>query len=109
MMSKIKVMNVQDLQEGTKKKVVVDNKAVMIANIAGEFYAISDKCPHLGGSLSAGILEGNMITCPLHHASFDVRTGKAEKMPQIAFMKFNVKDAKSIAVFVEGDEVFIEL
>ena len=58
------------------KHVETGGKEVCIANVSGKFYAIGDRCPHMNASLSMGILEGTIITCPLHFSRFDVTTGK---------------------------------
>lgn len=44
---------------------------------SGEVYAIEDKCPHLGGPLSQGIVHGSRVTCPLHNMVIDLSTGGA--------------------------------
>ena len=51
-------------------------KEIMIANIDGKYYAISDRCRHSNASLSMGSLNGKVVTCPLHGAQFDVTTGR---------------------------------
>ena len=66
---------------GTHK--VVDANDVMIAvfNVGGKFYAIEDVCTHDGGILTGGPVNGCIITCPRHGATFDVRTGAALSAP----------------------------
>ena len=49
---------------------------VAVFNADGELFAIDDTCTHQDASLSEGWLEDCMIECPLHAASFDLRTGK---------------------------------
>ena len=49
---------------------------VAIFNVGGELFALENTCPHQGGPLADGWLEGPMITCPWHGWCFDVRTGK---------------------------------
>ena len=39
-------------------------------------FASQAECPHLQGPLAGGMLGGAVILCPLHHRSFDLRTGK---------------------------------
>lgn len=108
-MAFVNVLKVKEIPVGTKKKVVVNGTAVMIANVGDKFYAMDDKCPHMGGSLSEGKLEGNIISCPVHHASFDVTNGKAEDKAKIAFIKMKVKDGRSIPVKVEGEDILVDL
>lgn len=108
-MAYVKVLVVEDILAGTKKKVEVNGKQVFIANLDGIFFAMADKCPHMGGSLAEGSLEGNLIVCPRHHAKFDVTTGKAVGNAKIAFLKVKVNDAKTIPVKVEGNDILVNM
>src|SRR6266702_1670599 len=56
--------------------VAIDRERIMLANVAGEFYALRDMCGHRNAPLSRGKLDGHVVECPLHFAQFDVRTGK---------------------------------
>ena len=44
-------------------------------NVDGKICAISDSCPHAGGSLGMGKLDGTIVSCPVHGMKFDVITG----------------------------------
>jgi nitrite reductase/ring-hydroxylating ferredoxin subunit len=57
----------------------VEGKEIMIANIDGQYYALSDRCGHANASLLKGSLNGKVVTCPLHGAQFDVTTGRKVK------------------------------
>jgi nitrite reductase/ring-hydroxylating ferredoxin subunit len=63
------------------KHVEVDGKEVLIANVSGKFYAISDRCRHMNALLSMGNLTGNIVTCHFHGAKFDVTNGKKLSEP----------------------------
>jgi 3-phenylpropionate/trans-cinnamate dioxygenase ferredoxin subunit len=69
------VENVNEIAPGTCSLIDVDGTAVAVFNLGGEFFAIKDACPHDGGELSDGELEGEEIICPRHGARFSVRTG----------------------------------
>jgi Ferredoxin subunits of nitrite reductase and ring-hydroxylating dioxygenases len=43
--------------------------------VGDDFYATQARCPHMGGNLLKGTLEGSVITCPLHASQFDVTDG----------------------------------
>ena len=49
---------------------------VMLCRVNGQLHAIEDRCSHAESTLSDGFLEGVYVTCPLHFAQFDVRTGR---------------------------------
>ena len=106
-MEYVKAALTTELAAGSKKKVMIGNKAILLANIDGAYYAIDNTCPHLGGSLADGKLEGSHIVCPRHGSIFDVKTGKALNGGKLVFIHFTVKDTTSFPVKVEGMDIFI--
>jgi 3-phenylpropionate/trans-cinnamate dioxygenase ferredoxin subunit len=90
-----------DIPPGTAKRVEVDGVEVLLCNVDGELYAVEDVCTHDGGQLDQGVLEDNIIECPRHGATFDVRTGAALTLPA-------TEPLPTYRVRVEGDDVFIE-
>ena len=60
---------------GTTREIMVDGTAVLLARVGPLLFAVDAICPHLGGLLSDGTLEGRRLTCPVHSAVFDVGTG----------------------------------
>lgn len=68
-----------EIPEGKMQKFEVGGKEIIIANVGGKFYAVSDRCGHSNASLSKWVLSGNIVTCPLHGAQFDVTTGRKVK------------------------------
>lgn len=78
----------------------VDGEVVLLARLADGFHAVEAFCTHYGGPLAKGLLVGDEVRCPWHHACFSVRTGAALKAP--AFSALGVW-----RVEVVGDEVFV--
>ncbi len=78
-----------------------DGEEIVIANVAGEYFAFSDTCTHEGGPLSDGELEGHIVTCPWHFTPFDVKTGEAQE-GGVTDDPISVYEVR-----VEGDEVQI--
>jgi nitrite reductase/ring-hydroxylating ferredoxin subunit len=76
----IQVCALTDLPPGESARVVA-HVPVAVFNADGELFAIDDTCTHQDASLSEGWLEDCMIECPLHAASFDLRTGKPTGPP----------------------------
>jgi 3-phenylpropionate/trans-cinnamate dioxygenase ferredoxin subunit len=103
----VRVADKAELPEDKMMIVVVGGKEVLLANVDGSYYAIANKCTHLGGSLAKGVLEGSIVTCPRHGSRFDVKTGKAVRGAQIGFIKMNVKDEESYVVKVEGTNILV--
>ena len=61
--------------EGSSKEVMVGTTAVLLVRSGGAVFAVDAVCPHLGGLLADGFLDGARLTCPEHAAVFDVRSG----------------------------------
>ncbi len=71
----VKVGSVADIPPGSAKLVEVEGKRIAVFNVGGRYYAIDDTCPHRGGPLSEGTLQGEVVTCPWHGSKFNVATG----------------------------------
>ena len=70
------VFKIDDLPPGKRRKVDIGDEEILIANVKGEIYAVSDRCGHMGASLSVGEFVNSEIECPLHGTIFDMQTGK---------------------------------
>lgn len=103
---------------GTMKLVIVDKREVLIVNVQEEYYALSNKCPHAGGSLAEGRLESNIITCPKHGLGIDVITGQIvvedvddddddDDEKKIQFLNFKGKDERSYQIKIDDTSIFI--
>jgi 3-phenylpropionate/trans-cinnamate dioxygenase ferredoxin subunit len=79
----ITIASVDDLPNGERLFVDIDEEKIVIFNIAGSYYAIADVCSHDDGPVGDGELNGYEITCPRHGAVFDVRTGQVLSLPAI--------------------------
>lgn len=80
-MGLVKVASTKDLEQGKMIGVEVGGKEVFIANMGGKYYAIGNRCTHMGCMLSDGTLRGENVTCPCHGSVFDVKTGNVVKGP----------------------------
>ncbi len=94
---------------GSMQEFEIDGQTVLVANIDGQFYATKGKCPHMGGALAKGKLEGRIVTCPRHGARFDVTTGKTLSGPKIGFLKLSTRDLPAYPVKVEGTGIQIDM
>ncbi len=76
----IEVCPVGDLGPGRRRVVVANNRQVVVVNAAGHYYGISNRCSHARGPLGEGDLnlDGDRctLTCPWHHAIFDLANGE---------------------------------
>ena len=109
---------VADLPEGTHRVVEVDRRKIGVFNVAGQFYALPNLCPHQLGPLCSGKVsgtltasresdwkiqweqEGEIVTCPWHGLEFHIPTGQC-----LAFSEIRLRSYK---IWVEGDHIKIQ-
>jgi 3-phenylpropionate/trans-cinnamate dioxygenase ferredoxin subunit len=70
------VATVDDMQSGAMKMVNIGGHEYLLAKVENKYYAADNRCPHMGGNLSLGKLEGTIVTCPLHGSQFDLKDGR---------------------------------
>ena len=54
-------------------------------------FAIADRCPHLGGPLSQGIVHGDRVTCPLHNLIIDLSSGSAIEPDEGCVARYDIR------------------
>ncbi len=97
-----KIATTGEVAPGEVKQYTVEERPVALCNVEGEFHAFEDICTHQFTHLSEGELEGDRITCPLHGAKFDVKSGEALTLPAL-------KPVPKHEVKVEGGNVYVAL
>ena len=82
---------------------VVDaaGKSIALFNVGGTFYATDNGCPHRGGPLGEGDVDGTVVICPWHGWRWDVTSGANANNPAIKVPCFSVT--------LEQDEIFVDL
>jgi len=92
-----------ELPPGSVLAVEVEGNEICLANADGEIYAVKNNCTHRDFPLSDGTIHGGAtIECAWHGARFDLKTGRAIRLPAI-------KPVKTYDVKVENGEIFVKL
>ena len=95
----VKMATLDELPPGAAKEVEYEGRVYALFNVDGVISAIDGICPHQGGPLADGAVEGTTVTCPWHGWQFDVQTGKTPLGSKIKQAVFEVK--------VEGQDVLV--
>ena len=112
----VQVGKTSELQDGTMKEVLTQGREILLARVGNKYYATDSRCPHMGGNLSQGKLEGTVVTCPLHGSQFDLIDGKVVRwlkgsgiISAIGRVLKSPKQLTTYQVNVEGDRILVEL
>ena len=90
-----------DCPPGSARECIAAGRIVALFNVEGKFYALDGMCPHQGGPLGKGRLQGCIITCPWHGFQFDVTSGQHQTSRSLVHPSFPVRVMK--------DEVQVEV
>jgi NADPH-dependent 2,4-dienoyl-CoA reductase/sulfur reductase-like enzyme/nitrite reductase/ring-hydroxylating ferredoxin subunit len=72
-----------ELPEGEPFAGHADGEGVVLVRRGDEVFALGGTCTHYGGPLAEGLVEGETLRCPWHHACFSLRTGEAVAAPAL--------------------------
>ena len=77
----VKVADTSDIELGHSISVEVEGINILISNTEEGFFAVKDLCTHAFSPLYGGYIQGTLISCPLHGAVFNLKTGEAMSPP----------------------------
>jgi len=100
-MARIVVAKIEEVPAGQARVFEAGGRSVAVCNVAGTHYAIDNSCPHRGGPLGEGDVDGAVVVCPWHGWRWDVTTGANANNPAIRVPCFPVS--------VERGEILVEL
>jgi nitrite reductase/ring-hydroxylating ferredoxin subunit len=98
---RVRVAATGELTPGEARVVDAGGRSVAVFNVDGRYYAIDNTCPHRGGPLGQGDLEGAVVACPWHAWRWDVRTGANTNNPALTLACFPVTE--------DAGHVYVEL
>ena len=90
----------REFRSGEGRTVEVDGRPVAVFRIDGSYYAIDDRCSHMGGPLGQGRVVGGCVVCPWHGARFELGSGRVKAPPA-------GRDVACFPVKRDGDDVFV--
>src|SRR5499427_3316238 len=76
-------ISISEISDGGMLAGQVGGEAVLVARRGNELFAVSSTCTHYGGPLAEGLMVGDTVRCPWHHACFSLRTGEALRAPAL--------------------------
>lgn len=97
----LSALAVADLPPGQAREVTLGGQVIALFNVAGTFHALPGRCPHRGGPLGQGFVDGAQVSCPWHNWTFDVTTGENVASPDLKIARLEVK--------VESGQVLVKL
>jgi len=104
-----KITTVDDISKGGMKSFIIKDKEILIANVDGEFFAMDNRCSHMGGNLSEGTFEGDVVICPRHGSRFNVRNGEAIQGPKIFVIRLATKNLSIYPLEIKENDIMIEV
>ena len=112
----VEVLKVDGLKDGQMKEVKAGGRDVLLAKVGGKFYVAENTCPHMGGKLAQGKLEGTVVTCPVHASQFELKDGSVIRWTNwpgvvVAVTKL-MRRPRAIKIYpvkMEGDKVLVEV
>ncbi|MFC1729428.1 Rieske (2Fe-2S) protein [candidate division KSB1 bacterium] len=87
----VKVARTGSVPENGGIVVRVEGRPIAVFYKNGSYYATDDTCPHEGGSLGQGEVEGDIVTCPWHEWRFNIKTGESLELPGYSIATYPVK------------------
>jgi 3-phenylpropionate/trans-cinnamate dioxygenase ferredoxin subunit len=112
----IEIAKTDELHDGEMKEVSAGRRGILLARTGDTYYATDVRCPHMGGNLAKGKLEGTIVTCPLHGSQFDLSTGQVvrwlKKSGPLQNLSKAIKHERPLTTYtvkVEGSSIKVEI
>jgi len=111
----VSVCKTDALAQGAAAKFDVGGQAIVLFHLTDGYFATQRRCPHMFAPLDRGSVVDGKVVCPLHKASFDIRTGAVKnwacwpKGIQLLDFIRPSKDLKTFLVKVEGGQVWVDV
>ena len=104
-----KITTVDEISIGGMKSFIIKDKEILIANVDGNFFAMDNRCSHMGGNLSDGTLDGDVVVCPRHGSRFNIKTGEAVQGPKILVIRLSTKKLNTYPLKIQENDIMIDV
>jgi 3-phenylpropionate/trans-cinnamate dioxygenase ferredoxin subunit len=112
----VQIGRVNELKRGDMTMVMVNGQEILLARVDDTYYAADNICPHMGGKLANGKLEGTVVTCPRHSSRFDLTDGHVVRWLSGAGIFSTIgrvlKSPRPLTVYktkLEGEKILAEI
>jgi 3-phenylpropionate/trans-cinnamate dioxygenase ferredoxin subunit len=96
--------------------VTVEGREILLSKVGDNYYSADNSCPHMGGNLSHGKLDGTIVTCPRHHSQFDLKDGHVIRWTDWNGLKLSLgkilrspRPLNTYNVKIEGEKIMVDL
>ena len=97
----VRIARLEDLGPNGAAEFEHDGRIIALFLVGGEIFAIDGICPHQGGPLAQGLVEGTIVTCPWHGWQFDLRDGRNPTFRTVTQPCFEVR--------IDGEDILIKM
>ena len=98
MAERVRIAARGEISPGEGKVVVALGRVLALFHVEGKYFALDNSCPHRGGPLGEGHLDGGVVVCPWHGWRFDLRSGQSPVN--------SCHSVRTVPIEQEGDELF---
>ena len=93
-------------KEGKSRTFIVEERPIIVSKIGGEFYAVDAICTHKSAYLPLGGMDEATVTCPIHLAGFDLKSGRLVRpISPLKVPNGIIPDLATYEVKVEEEEI----
>ena len=112
----VEIARIDELSDEEMKMFSLEGREILLAQLGDNYYCTDNRCPHMGGKLSKGKLNGVIVTCPLHHSQFDLTDGHVIRWTDWSGIKLTLvkilkspRPLKTHEVKIDGEKILVQI
>ena len=112
----VEIATKDELTDDSMKMATVEGHEILLAQVENNYYCADNRCPHMGGNLSQGTLEGTVVTCPRHHSQFDITDGHVIRWTDWSGIKLTLakifkspRPLRTHEVKIDGEKILVQI